>query len=62
MVLEEWREFCQELTPDMPVLFYSSAGLEPDSYCEGIGVICSRFWDGRHGWRPCLLVELGKPI
>ena len=61
MVLEEWERLVRGLSPDTPVIFYQaeSQPLSPDSYCDGKSVRLSQMWEGREGWRPCVLVELG---
>ena len=58
MTAGEWQ-CLPPIAPNTPVLFYSAGGLAAESYCDGAQVRISRYWDGRRGWQPCVLVELG---
>ena len=58
MTAGEWQQL-PPIAPNTPVLFYSADGLAAESYCDGMRVQLSRYWDGYHGWQPGVLVELG---
>ncbi|MBQ9860599.1 MAG: hypothetical protein IJO76_08020 [Clostridia bacterium] len=62
MVLRDWRAVLQEMPADTPVIFCVTAENAPHfgDYCVGRRVFPSRMWEGKEGWKPCVLVELGE--
>ncbi len=62
MVLGDLVPLLEQCGGDTPVLFRlrGEVSLCPDDYCEGLSATPSRMWEGKTGWRPCILVELGQ--
>ena len=62
LVLGDWQRLAQEMPPDTPVIFRydGKQPMENEDYCDGLTVAPSRMWEGRAGWRDCILVELGE--
>ena len=62
LLLGEWQRLAQEMPPDTPVIFRydGKQPMENEDYCDGLTVAPSRMWEGRAGWRDCILVVLGE--
>lgn len=60
----DWQAIQEKMESDTIVLFTLAGDkpLRPGDYCEGVSISPSRVWDGRQGWQPCILVELGEPF
>ena len=62
MTLGDWQRLAQEMPPDTPVIFRydGQQTMRNEDYCDGLRAVPSRMWEGRSGWRPCILVKLGE--
>ncbi len=64
MVVGDWRSITDQVSPDMPVIFYrAEAGAPPEEgYHEGKRVELSRQWSPQEGWTPCVVVVIGNTL
>ena len=62
LTLGDWQRLAQEMPPDTPVIFRYDGQqiMRNEDYCDGLRAVPSRMWEGRSGWRSCVLVELGE--
>ena len=62
LTLGDWQRLAQEMPPDTPVIFRydGQQTMRNEDYCDGLRAVPSRMWEGRSGWRACILVELGE--